>query len=251
MISGKGGVGKTTTAANLGAALTEFGKDVVVLDANLTAPNLSFHLGIPLYPVTLHDVLKKKANINDAIYNHHSGIKVIPASLSVKALRGLDTDKLHDIVDDLQNEFIIVDAAAGLGKEAQAAIGIADDVIVVTAPEMPAVTDALKTIKIAEQSEINVLGAVINRVKGARHELSSADIKSILEVPILSIIPEDPKVPQSIAMKMPVVHFSPKSVAARKFKKLAADIIGKRYIEPKQKSPFEHIFEQMFGWLVR
>jgi len=66
--SGKGGVGKTTVTSNIGAALTQFGSDTIVLDANLTNPNLGFHLGIPLYPKTLHDVLKGEAHITEAMY---------------------------------------------------------------------------------------------------------------------------------------------------------------------------------------
>ena len=61
--SGKGGVGKTTFVANLGVALAELGKDVIAVDTNLTTPNLGLHLGVPLYPTTLHDVLKGKASM--------------------------------------------------------------------------------------------------------------------------------------------------------------------------------------------
>ena len=67
ILSGKGGVGKTTVASNLGAALVKKGKDTIILDGNVTTPNLSLHLGIPLYPVTLHDFLNKKAQIESAI----------------------------------------------------------------------------------------------------------------------------------------------------------------------------------------
>jgi ATPases involved in chromosome partitioning len=68
----KGGTGKTTVASNLAAALTEFGQDTLVMDANLTNPNLGFHLGIPLYPTTLHDVLKGESRLPEATYVHDS-----------------------------------------------------------------------------------------------------------------------------------------------------------------------------------
>src|SRR3989344_7937334 len=116
--SGKGGVGKTFLTANLGVALAEFGKDVAIVDANLTTPNLGLHMGIPLYPVTLHDVLKGNAKISDAIYEHESGLKIIPAGLSLKDLRGVDARDLSNAVIDLLGtiDIVILDASAGLGR---------------------------------------------------------------------------------------------------------------------------------------
>jgi len=66
--SAKGGVGKTTTSINLGAALNAFGHDVVIVDANLTTPNVGLHLGAPIVPISLNHVLNGKADIEDAIY---------------------------------------------------------------------------------------------------------------------------------------------------------------------------------------
>src|SRR3990167_6287456 len=97
IISGKGGVGKTTTAINLGAALNSFGKEVIVLDANLTTPNVGLHLGAPIVPVNLNHVLNGKANIADAIYEHESGMKIVPSSLSVRELRKLNHGKLKEV----------------------------------------------------------------------------------------------------------------------------------------------------------
>lgn len=76
VLSGKGGVGKTTLVSNLGASLVKRGKNVIIIDGNVTAPNLSLHLGIPFYPITLHDVLKNKVPIESAIFHHESGLKL-------------------------------------------------------------------------------------------------------------------------------------------------------------------------------
>ena len=80
--SGKGGVGKTTTAINLGAAMNYFGKDVLVIDGNLTTPNVGIHLGSPEVPINLNHILSGKADVFEGVYEHESGLKIIPSSLS-------------------------------------------------------------------------------------------------------------------------------------------------------------------------
>jgi septum site-determining protein MinD len=142
-------------------------------------------------------------------------------------------------------EIIILDAAAGLGREAQAAIEVADEIIVVTNPELPAVADALKTIKVAEENGTKILGVVVNRHSGKRHMMRLEEINQILQVPILAVIPEDIKVQESIANKMPVVKYSPRSKAAREFKRLAAYIAGAGFEPLKERS----FVERLFGWL--
>ncbi len=249
VLSAKGGVGKTTTTSNLGAALAERGKSVIVMDGNVTTPNLSLHLGIPLAPITLHDALSGKAHIRHAIYTHKSGLRIIPASLSVGALKGMNINKLAGALMNLLGtaEIILIDGAAGLGKEATAIMEVADEMIIVTNPDMPSLTDALKAIKIGKEIGTKIVGVVVNRVRGRSHEMTVADIRDMLEVPVIGIVPEDISVPRSIAEKTPVVHYNPRSPAAREFKRLAASISGDTWTDPVKKKNW---FDRMIAYLA-
>jgi septum site-determining protein MinD len=244
VLSGKGGVGKTTLVSNLGTSLAKRGKNVIILDGNVTTPNLSLHMGIPFYPVTLHDVLRNNIPIESAIYHHETGLKIIPASLASEATKEVDIDKFKSVMLKLlgKAEIVLVDAAAGLGKEALAAVSVADDLLIVTIPEMPAVTDALKTIRLAEENGTRVLGVVINRVRGLKHELTLSEIKAMVDVPILSVIPEDIAVQKAIAKRVPVVHHKPNSRASLEFQRLAAKIVGETWTSVKPKSWVERLF---------
>lgn len=233
--SGKGGVGKTTTSINLATALNSFGKEVIIVDANLTTPNVGLHLGAPIVPISLNHVLLGKAKVTDAIYEHESGTKIIPSSLSIGELKRLNHGKLKDLSKKLKKmaDYIIYDSSAGLGDEATAAIESADEIIIVTNPEIPAVTDALKTAKLAEQLGKEVKGIIVTRVKNNKTEMPIENIKDMLELPILGIIPEDDRVQLSVVMKDALIHTHPKSKASRAYKKVAANISGNSNYQEK------------------
>jgi septum site-determining protein MinD len=245
--SGKGGVGKTTTTINLGAAMNYFGKDVLIIDGNLTTPNVGIHLNSPEVPVSLNHVLAGKADAFEAVYEHESGVKIMPSSLSIKELSKIKLDRMKDYKDDFKKiaEYIIVDSSAGLGNEALSLIALADELIIVTNPEMPAITDALKTIKIAEQMKKTILGVIVTRVRKNDIEMQPESVKEILEVPILGMVPEDISVQKALNMKDAVMHTHPKSNASRAYKEIAARIIGAKYDSDKDKEKFwEKIFKK-------
>ncbi|MFA6022918.1 MAG: cell division ATPase MinD [Candidatus Pacearchaeota archaeon] len=231
--SGKGGVGKTTTAVNLATAISLFDHDVTLVDVNLSTPNVGLHLGAPVVPVTLNHVLSGKADLVDAIYEHDSGAKVIPSSLSIKELMSIDEKELFNVAKDLRkvSDIVIFDSAAGLGSEATTALSIADEIIIVTNPEMPAVTDALKTAKLAESMGKTIKGVIITRVKGNKSEMPLANIKEMLELPILGIVPEDENIQESLAMRNSILSTHPKSKSARSYRVIAAKLLDKEYSE--------------------
>ena len=242
--SGKGGVGKTTTAINLGAALNSFGKEVIILDANLTTPNIGLHLGAPIVPVSLNHVLLGKARIADAIYEHESGTRIIPSSLSVRELRRLNHSKLKDVGRKLRKmaDYVIYDSAAGLGEEAIAAIESGDELIIVTNPEIPAVTDALKTRKVIEELGKQVKGVIVTRVRGNKTEMPISNIRDMLELPILGVVPEDRNMQSALVMKDAIMHTHPRSKASRAYREIAARIIGNNNYRDNST-----LFEKIFG----
>ena len=235
--SGKGGVGKTTSAINLGAAINYFGGDVLIIDGNLSTPNIGIHLNSPEVPINLNHVLLNKAEPFEAVYEHESGIKIMPSSLSIKELTKIQPRKIRDFKKEFKeiSEYVIVDCAAGLGEEAMSAIEIADELIVVTNPEMPAITDALKTIKLAEQLKKPVRGVIITRVKKNKIEMPPETVKEMLETTILGMIPEDIDVQKSLNLRDAVVHTSPKSKSARAYKEIAAKILNVEYDSNKDR----------------
>ena len=226
--SGKGGVGKTTTAINLGTSLNKLGKEVIIIDANLNTPNVGLQLGAPIVPVTFNHVLKGKADIEDAVYEHHSGTKIVPSSLSVKELTKFNTKKIPEIVDKLRNscDYVIIDSAAGFGEEVMAVLDAADEVIIVTNPEMPTVTDALKAVKVARGMNKEVNGVIVTRHVNAKYEMPLSSIRSMLETQIIGVIPEDKSVKEALNLRDAVVHTHPRSKVSRKYLDIARKVNG-------------------------
>jgi len=233
--SGKGGVGKTTTAINIGACLNKLKKQVVIIDGNLNTPNVGLHLGAPIVPITLNHVLNGKASIEEAIYEHSSGTKIIPSSLSIKELTNFNTKKLPEIIKKLRKTFdyVIIDSAAGFSEEVMALLAVTDEIIVVTNPEMPAVTDALKAVKVARGMGKEVNGVIVTRHQNAKYEMPLSSIKSMLETQIIGVIPEDKAVKEALNLRDAVVHTHPRNKVSKKYLEISRKVNGEEIEESK------------------
>jgi len=247
ILSGKGGVGKTTLVANLGAALTnDFKKNVIVVDSNIKTSHLGLHLG--LYedlPVTLKEVLNKKSSVNYATYIHpQTGIRLLPAPLNSKDVN-FDQERFQNVINQLKRNYniILVDIAPGLGRETIISSSIIDEGIIVTTPDLPAVTDALKTIDLLKRLRKDIAGIVVNRKKNEKYELTIEEITSNAECDLLAVIPEDKKIPESIAKGIPLVLMDKNSSASSAIKTLAGKLVNESY-EP---TGFVYSIKKLFG----
>lgn len=243
--SGKGGVGKTSLAINLATALHRLGKDVTLIDANLTTPNLGIHLGVYEVPYTLHDVLEGKISLKKATYLHPIGFKVIPSSLNVSRLsRKMRKELLHVLSEAMhKSEFVILDAAPGLGSEARLALQAGDEVIIVTNPEMPAMVDALKTMKLAKRHNAKIIGVVLNRITGY-DEMSPRNAAHFLDTEIIGLIPEDHKMKHALRRREPIVAMYPYGRTTKEFMKLAKKLCG---IDIEEEPTLWQAFKEFLG----
>jgi septum site-determining protein MinD len=247
LLSGKGGVGKTTCAVNIAAGLNYFGKRVVVVDGNLTTPNVGLHLGVPVSPFSLHHVLKDECSIHESVQKHPSGFSFIPGSLSITDLEGMKLSKMKKI-RELDTDYVILDGGAGLGGEAIKVMEQSDELFIVTNAELPAITDALKTVKLASEMGKDVRGIIVTRVKQDDLDISVANIESLLEKPVVAVVDEDDSLREALSLKDVVVHTHPHSSAARSYLKFTANMCGAVLAPIPAKKPwFTRIFEIYFG----
>jgi septum site-determining protein MinD len=230
LISGKGGVGKTTLTANIGIALAQKGKKVLLIDSDIAMANLSLLLGMQSSPITLHDVLLGESNAHDAIYDGPGGVSFIPSGLSLESYRRVDAERLEQVVKGIAADFdlVLLDAPAGIEKNVMAAISSADKVLLVAAPTAPAIADVLKAKLVSQRLNVPPIAVVVNFVREERGEITKEDIMKILELPVWGRVPYDDEVRKSFLQEKvaPVMMRNPTCNAAIEMKKVAARIGG-------------------------
>jgi len=226
IFSCKGGVGKTTTAVNLAWFLSEKNRgNTILVEANLTAPNVGIHLGGVDFAVTMHDVLAGRVPIEKAI--RVKGIlHFIPGSIAVS--EEIHLVDIKSVLEPLKKryKYIILDSAPGLGPEVIAAIKASDELLVITNPEIPTIATTLRTFRAAERYNIRIRGVVVNKVRGKKYEVPISEVRKTLKWPITAVVPDDDKVRESMTAGTPVIYSNPHSPAAKKFNELGERLLA-------------------------
>jgi len=243
IISIKGGVGKTTAAVNLAAALAnEFQKKVLVVDANFSAPNLGLHLGIVKATNTINDVLADKIDISKAIIRHELGFDIIPAALV--PLKKLDPFKLKRKISWLRHKYdvVILDSSPTLNEEMLATMIASDELLVVTSPDYPTLSCTMHAARIAKEKKTPISGLILNKVRGKNFELTIEDIENATNIPVVAVLEDDVRVLEALAAAKPAVLHSPNRDVAVEYKKLAASLVGERYVDRRLIARIKNFF---------
>ena len=232
--SGKGGVGKTTTNANIGTALAKAGKKVVMIDTDLGLRNLDLLLGLENRIVyTIVDVVEERCKLKQALVKDKKNPNLcLLAAAQTRDKTAVTEEQLKNICEELKKDFdfILVDCPAGIEQGFQNAVAGASEAIVVTTPEMSAVRDADRIIGLLEaKEEIKSYKLLINRVRPnlikSNDMMSVEDVVEILSAPLIGIIPEDTGIITSTNKGEPIVN-DEKSLAGKAYKNVAKRIMG-------------------------
>ena len=256
--SGKGGVGKTTTSANVGSGLALSGKKVVLVDADIGLRNLDVVLGLENRIVyNIVDVVEGNCRVSQALIRDkkNQNLYLLPAA-QTRDKDAVSTDQMKKLTDELRTEFdyIIIDSPAGIEQGFKNSIAAADRALIVTTPEISAIRDADRIIGLLEANDIKNNRLIVNRLRPdmvKRGEMMSVDdVIEILAIELIGVVPDDENVVISTNTGDPIVLKFENSLAGRAYLNIAKRIMGEEveYLNLyEQRSLFQRIVKAFKG----
>jgi septum site-determining protein MinD len=225
--SGKGGVGKTTIAANLGATLSKLNKKVFVIDMDLAMPNLEIITGLKSPPVGLIDVLEGRLEIEQVIYIGPMGTKIIPPGIMLDGYSKEDNrEKIIKLFRSfpIENDYIILDMPPG--REAVDVLFEDIEALLVINPDKASILDAINMKALLGRKGVNIIGAILNR---SEHDLELIDeIERVLETKILAVIPDSKIVKDATNNEECFAVTKRESDPSKELMELANEIVGNK-----------------------
>lgn len=257
--SGKGGVGKTTTTANLGMSLAQLGYQTVLVDADVGLRNLDLLLGLENRIIyTAFEVLSGECTIEQALIKdkRQPTLKLLPTAQN-RNKDSMSSAQMKYLISLLEEhyDYILIDCPAGIETGFHNAICSAHEAIVITTPEITAVRDADRVIGLLEANNINKIHLLINRLRPkmvkSNNMMSVSDVKEILAIPLLGIIPEDEFVIISTNRGEPLVLEKKLSLPGIAFENIAYRLTGQKVefmdFESQSKNPLKRLRQFFLG----
>jgi len=251
--SGKGGVGKTTSTANLGMALAKLGRTVAVIDADFGLRNLDLLLGLENRIVyTAVEVISGECRLEQALVKdkRQPRLVLLPAAQN-RMKDAINAEQMKQLVAMLAEkyDYILIDSPAGIEQGFQNAIAAAKEGVIVTTPEIAAVRDADRVVGLLEAHNVKRIHLIVNRIRPAMVQandmMSVQDVREILAIPLLGVVPDDERVIVSTNRGEPLVLSENPSLAGTAYENIARRLEGEKVefldLNPPQENFFTRI----------
>jgi len=223
----KGGVGKTTIAASLASDLANhYGKKVLLIDGNYSAPNLGIHMDVIAPEKTIHHVLDGRMRIENSIIGRY-GVDVIPGSYVYD--KNLSVLKLKDKLTKIKGnyDFVVIDSSPSLNDEVLSTMLASDNLFVVTTPDYPTLSCSLSAARLARQRGKPISGIIVNKIRNPKYEVQMKEIEEAVEIPVVARIPDDKNNVKALFTRIPTSIYSRNCAFSREINRLNAALVGK------------------------